>query len=50
MQEHPFRLALLVFALVLAIAYNPPLHRTARHGWRELTDLLDDRPPRAVLA
>jgi len=49
MQEHPFRLALLIVFLVLAVAYNPPLHRTARHGWREAADLFDGRPARAVL-
>lgn len=49
MQEHPFRFVLLIVVLVAAVAYNPPLHRTVRHGRREVADLFDNRPARAVL-
>lgn len=49
MQERPFRLSLLVVLLVLAIAYSAPLHRAVGHGWREVADLVDNRPVRTVL-
>ena len=49
MQDRPFRLVLLIVVLAVAVAYSPPLHRTVRHGWREVADLFDNRPARAVL-
>ncbi|MBS1166126.1 MAG: hypothetical protein H6R00_2151 [Proteobacteria bacterium] len=49
MQERPFRLALLVVILVLAVGYSPPVQTVVRHGWRDVADLVDDRPARAVL-
>lgn len=49
MQERPLRFVLLVVVLLIAVAYNPPLHRAARHGWRSVTDLCDSRPVRTVL-
>jgi hypothetical protein len=49
MQERPFRLVLLVVILVLAVAYSPPLQTAVRHSWRDVADLVDNRPARAVL-
>ena len=49
MREHPFRLTLLIAALVLAVTYSPPLHSWARYRWREIADLFDKRPARSVL-